>query len=149
MRVFLRRLGIFIAFICIATLYIALFIPRCSWALAKLLPLIASRYGIAVSFDYGRIDPLGSMSFSNLQIHFDTTTITAQRFNISYSPWQLIENKQKFIGQIMTSKSPVRSCEDVDEAALSYASSVFRSGGKVGLARGPRKSRETASSSEG
>lgn len=38
----------------------------------------------------------------------------------SYS-WQLIENKQKFIGQIMTSKSPVRSCDDVDEAALSYA----------------------------
>ncbi len=34
---------------------------------------------------------------------------------------QLIENKQKFIGQIMTSKSPVRSCEDVDEAALTYA----------------------------
>lgn len=34
---------------------------------------------------------------------------------------QLIENKQKFISQIMTSKSPVRSCEDVDEAALSYA----------------------------
>lgn len=38
----------------------------------------------------------------------------------SYS-WQVIENKQKFIGQIMTSKSPVRSCEDVDEAALTYA----------------------------
>lgn len=38
----------------------------------------------------------------------------------SYS-WQLIENKQKFIGQIMTSKSPVRSCDDIDEAALSYA----------------------------
>ncbi len=38
----------------------------------------------------------------------------------SYS-WQTIENKQKFIGQIMTSKSPVRSCEDIDEAALSYA----------------------------
>lgn len=35
--------------------------------------------------------------------------------------WQVIENKQKFISQIMTSKSPVRSCEDVDEAALSYA----------------------------
>ena len=34
---------------------------------------------------------------------------------------QLIENKQKFISQIMTSKAPVRSCEDVDEAALSYA----------------------------
>ena len=32
-----------------------------------------------------------------------------------------LDNKQKFIGQIMTSKSPVRSCEDVDEAALSYA----------------------------
>ena len=38
----------------------------------------------------------------------------------SYS-WQVIENKQKFISQIMTSKSPVRSCEDVDEAALTYA----------------------------
>lgn len=38
----------------------------------------------------------------------------------SYS-WQVIENKQKFIGQIMTSKSPVRSCEDIDESALSYA----------------------------
>ena len=35
--------------------------------------------------------------------------------------WQTVENKQKFISQIMTSKSPVRSCEDVDETALSYA----------------------------
>ena len=35
--------------------------------------------------------------------------------------WQTLENKQKFISQIMTSKSPVRSCEDVDETALSYA----------------------------
>ena len=35
--------------------------------------------------------------------------------------WQTIENKQKFIGQIMTSKSPARSCEDVDETALTYA----------------------------
>ena len=35
--------------------------------------------------------------------------------------WQTVENKQKFISQIMTSKAPVRSCEDVDEAALSYA----------------------------
>ena len=35
--------------------------------------------------------------------------------------WQLIENKQRFISQIMTSKSPVRSCEDVDDTALSYA----------------------------
>ena len=35
--------------------------------------------------------------------------------------WQIIENKQKFISQIMTSKSPVRSCEDVDAAELSAA----------------------------
>ena len=35
--------------------------------------------------------------------------------------WQTIENKQKFISQIMTSKTPVRSCEDIDEQALSYA----------------------------
>lgn len=35
--------------------------------------------------------------------------------------YQLVESKQKFIGQIMTSKSPVRSAEDIDEAALSYA----------------------------
>ncbi len=35
--------------------------------------------------------------------------------------WQTLENKQRFISQIMTSKSPVRSCEDADEATLSYA----------------------------
>ena len=35
--------------------------------------------------------------------------------------WQTLENKQKFISQIMTSKSPMRSCDDVDEQALSYA----------------------------
>jgi N12 class adenine-specific DNA methylase/adenine-specific DNA methylase len=35
--------------------------------------------------------------------------------------WQLVENKQRFISQIMTSKSPVRSAEDVDESTLSYA----------------------------
>lgn len=35
--------------------------------------------------------------------------------------WQTLENKQKFISQIMTSKSPVRSCDDIDETALSYA----------------------------
>lgn len=45
--------------------------------------------------------------------------ITESTFD-SYS-WQVIENKQKFISQIMTSKSPVRSCEDVGEAALNYA----------------------------
>ena len=35
--------------------------------------------------------------------------------------WQTVENKQKFISQIMSSKSPVRSCDDVDETALSFA----------------------------
>ena len=35
--------------------------------------------------------------------------------------WQTIENKQKFISQIMTSKSTVRACDDIDEATLSYA----------------------------
>lgn len=45
--------------------------------------------------------------------------ITESTFD-SYS-WQIIENKQKSISQIMTSKAPARSCEDVDEAALSYA----------------------------
>ena len=44
---------------------------------------------------------------------------TGQTFD-SYL-WQTVEAKQKFIAQIMTSKSPVRSCEDVDETALSYA----------------------------
>ena len=38
--------------------------------------------------------------------------------------WQTVENKQRFISQIMTSKSPVRSCEDVDQTALSYAEIV-------------------------
>lgn len=41
--------------------------------------------------------------------------------NASLLPDQTVENKQRFISQIMTSKSPVRSCEDVDETALSYA----------------------------
>ena len=45
--------------------------------------------------------------------------VTESSFD-SYS-WQILEQKQKFISQIMTSKSPVRSCEDVDGTALSYA----------------------------
>ena len=45
--------------------------------------------------------------------------ITENTFD-SFS-WQVLENKQKFISQIMTSRSPVRSCEDVDDEALSYA----------------------------
>ena len=47
------------------------------------------------------------------------TYVTENTFD-SYL-YQLVESKQKFIGQIMTSKSPVRSCEDIDETALSYA----------------------------
>ena len=35
--------------------------------------------------------------------------------------WQIIENKQRFIAQIMTSKTPARSADDIDEATLSYA----------------------------
>ena len=41
--------------------------------------------------------------------------------NVPALPDQIIENKQRFISQIMTSKTPVRSAEDVDEATLSYA----------------------------
>ena len=48
-----------------------------------------------------------------------TTYVTENTFD-SYL-YQLVEGKQKFIGQIMTSKSPVRSAEDIDETALSYA----------------------------
>ena len=47
------------------------------------------------------------------------TYVTENTFD-SYL-YQMVENKQKFIGQIMTSKSPVRSAEDIDETALSYA----------------------------
>ena len=47
------------------------------------------------------------------------TYVTKETFDAYL--YQLVENKQKFIGQIMTSKSPVRSAEDVDEQALSYA----------------------------
>lgn len=45
--------------------------------------------------------------------------VTKDTFD-SYS-YQLVENKQKFISQIMTSKAPVRMAEDIDETALSYA----------------------------
>ena len=47
--------------------------------------------------------------------------ILMYRFTAMLPRAPLVENKQKFISQIMTSKSPVRSCEDIDEAALSYA----------------------------
>ena len=45
--------------------------------------------------------------------------VTEQTFDAYL--YQLVENKQKFISQVMTSKSPVRSAEDIDEASLSYA----------------------------
>ena len=51
---------------------------------------------------------------------FQTYTYVTENTFDSYL-YQLVESKQKFIGQIMTSKSPVRSAEDIDETALSYA----------------------------
>ena len=63
----------------------------------------------------GRIIRQGNM---NKKVHI-YRYVTEATFD-SYM-WQLIESKQKFISQIMTSKSPVRSCENVDDTALSYA----------------------------
>ena len=52
----------------------------------------------------------------------ETIEVYISRHAVSYTHlWQTVENKQKFISQIMTSKSPVRSCDDVDETALSFA----------------------------
>ena len=63
----------------------------------------------------GRIARQGNM---NETVHV-YRYVTEQTFD-SYI-WQILENKQRFISQIMTSKSPVRSCEDADETTLSYA----------------------------
>ena len=63
----------------------------------------------------GRIARQGNMNETVLVYRY----VTEQTFD-SYI-WQTLENKQKFISQIMTSKSPVRSCEDADETTLSYA----------------------------
>ena len=63
----------------------------------------------------GRIARQGNM---NETVHI-YRYVTENTFD-SYI-WQTLENKQKFISQIMTSKSPVRSCEDVDETTLSFA----------------------------
>ena len=63
----------------------------------------------------GRIIRQGNM---NPEVHI-YRYVTEQTFD-AYSR-QTVENKQKFISQIMTSKAPVRSCDDVDETALSYA----------------------------
>ena len=63
----------------------------------------------------GRIVRQGNMN-PDVQIYRYATEGTFDSYL-----WQTVENKQRFISQIMTSKSPVRSCEDIDEAALSYA----------------------------
>ena len=63
----------------------------------------------------GRIVRQGNMN-PVVQIYRYVTNATFDAYL-----WQTLENKQRFISQIMTSKSPVRSCEDVDEASLSYA----------------------------
>ncbi len=63
----------------------------------------------------GRIIRQGNM---NPEVHI-YRYVTESTFDAYL--WQTVENKQKFISQIMTSKSPVRSCDDIDEQALSYA----------------------------
>lgn len=63
----------------------------------------------------GRIERQGNM-FSEVEVY---RYVTEQTFDAYL--YQLVESKQKFISQIMTSKSPVRSAEDVDEVALSFA----------------------------
>ncbi len=63
----------------------------------------------------GRIERQGNM---NPKVHV-CRYVTEGTFDAYL--WQTVENKQKFISQIMTSKTPARSCEDVDEAALSFA----------------------------
>ncbi len=63
----------------------------------------------------GRIERQGNQ---NEKVHV-CRYVTEETFDAYL--WQTVENKQKFISQIMSSKSPVRSCEDVDETALSFA----------------------------
>ena len=63
----------------------------------------------------GRILRQGNQ-FESVKLFKYVTEGTFDAYN-----WGLIENKQKFIGQLMSGKNPSRSCEDVDEAALSYA----------------------------
>ena len=63
----------------------------------------------------GRILRQGNMN-QTVKIYKYVTENTFDAYN-----WSILENKQKFIGQLMNGKNPSRSCEDVDEAALSYA----------------------------
>lgn len=63
----------------------------------------------------GRILRQGNMN-QTVKIYKYVTENTFDAYN-----WSILENKQKFIGQLMSGKNPSRSCEDVDEATLSYA----------------------------
>lgn len=63
----------------------------------------------------GRILRQGNIN-KTVKIYKYVTENTFDAYN-----WSILENKQKFIGQLMSGKNPSRSCEDVDEAALSYA----------------------------
>lgn len=63
----------------------------------------------------GRILRQGNMN-QTVKVYKYVTENTFDAYN-----WSILENKQKFIGQLMSGKNPSRSCEDVDEAALSYA----------------------------
>lgn len=61
------------------------------------------------------------VSFAGCGSAWGAAKFLAKPASIDAYLWQTVENKQKFISQIMTSKSPVRSCDDVDETALSFA----------------------------
>ena len=78
---------------------------------AKIRPV----YTVQLSASKGRIERQGNQ---NPLVHV-YRYVTEGTFDAYL--WQTVENKQKFISQIMTSKSPVRSCDDVDETALSFA----------------------------
>lgn len=63
----------------------------------------------------GRIERQGNMNKTAYVYRY----VTENTFDAYL--WQTLENKQKFISQVMTSKSPVRSCDDLDETSLSFA----------------------------
>ena len=87
-----------------------------SGAVAPLRPYLSSSWRPAdLQQREGRIIRQGNEN-PEVEIY---TYVTENTFDAYL--YQLVESKQKFIGQIMTSKSPVRSAEDIDETALSYA----------------------------
>lgn len=79
---------------------------------------------------HGRIIRQGNTN-SKVDIYRYTTDKTFDAYL-----YQMLENKQKFISQIMTDKSPVRSCEDVDEVALDYAEVKALCAGNPNTTRG-------------